>query len=127
MRVPLGAMGESQANAHRKFRPVSPFPAGRHKLVSVAIADCRLTFTTNFLLGFEPIVEIATIPFATETSLKKSTSNSHQTKLRPCGVSKSMLTSACEFAQDELLSQTADDMQTQIYPKSLEYMPGSTI
>jgi hypothetical protein len=38
-----------------------------------------------------------------------------------------MLTSACEFAQDELLSQTADDMQTQIYPKSLEYMPGSTI
>jgi hypothetical protein len=38
-----------------------------------------------------------------------------------------VLTSAGEFAQDELLSQTADDMQTQIYPKSLEYMPGSTI
>jgi hypothetical protein len=40
---------------------------------------------------------------------------------------KSMLPSACEFAQDELLRQTADDMQTQVYPKSLEYMPGSTI
>ena len=38
-----------------------------------------------------------------------------------------MLTSACEFVEDELLSQTANDMQTQIYPKSLEYMPGSTI
>ena len=38
-----------------------------------------------------------------------------------------MLTSAREFAEDELLSQTPDDMQTQIYPKSLEYMPGSTI
>ena len=50
-----------------------------------------------------------------------------QSKLHPCGGSKSVLTSACEFAQDELLGQTADDMQTQIYPKSLEYMPGSTI
>ena len=43
------------------------------------------------------------------------------------GVSKSMLASACEFAQDELLGQTADDMQTQVYPKRLEYMPGITI
>jgi hypothetical protein len=38
-----------------------------------------------------------------------------------------VLTSVGEFAQDKLLSQTADDMQTQVYPKSLEYMPGSTI
>ena len=44
-----------------------------------------------------------------------------------CEGSRSVLTSAREFAQDELLSQTADDMQTQVYPKSLEYMPGSTI
>ena len=50
-----------------------------------------------------------------------------QTRLRLCEGSKSVLPSTCEFAQDELLSQTADDMQTQIYPKSLEYMPGSTI
>jgi len=37
-----------------------------------------------------------------------------------------VLPSACEFAQDELLSQTANDMQTHVYPKSLEYMPGRT-
>jgi len=39
---------------------------------------------------------------------------------------KSMLPSACEFAKDELLSQTADDMQTHVYSKSLEYMRGRT-
>jgi hypothetical protein len=44
------------------FRPVSPLPAGRPKHVSVAV-DC--TFTSHFRLGFEPIVEIATILFAT--------------------------------------------------------------
>ena len=92
---PLGAIGESQANAHRNFRLMSPLPAGRHKLVSVAIAHCRLTITS-------------------------------QTKLHLCGVSKSMLTFACQFAENELLSQTADDMQTHVYPKSLEYMPGRT-
>ena len=48
-------------------------------------------------------------------------------KGRPCAGSKSMLTSAGEFAQDELLGQTADDMQTHVNPKSLEYMPRSTI
>ena len=37
-----------------------------------------------------------------------------------------MLTSACEFAEDELLSQTPDNMQTHVYSKSLEYMPGRT-
>jgi hypothetical protein len=33
---PLGAMGESQANAHRNFRTLSPLPGGQHKLVAVA-------------------------------------------------------------------------------------------
>ena len=37
---------------------------------------------------------------------------------------ESVLPSACEFAQDELLSETADDMQTHVDPKSLEYMAG---
>jgi hypothetical protein len=34
-------------------------------------------------------------------------------------------TSAGEFAQNELLGQTADDMQTHINPESFEYMSGS--
>jgi hypothetical protein len=34
---------------------------------------------------------------------------------------------ACEFGQNKFLSQTADDMETHVNPKTLEYMPGSTI
>ena len=64
---PFGAMGESPANAHRNFRPLSPLPTGRlNSFQWQSIADCRLTLTSHFRLGFEPIVEIATILFATE-------------------------------------------------------------
>jgi len=65
--------------------------------------------------------------FLQETPLKNSTSNLPSIQAPPMRGSKSMLTSAREFAQDELLSQTSDDMQTQVHPKRLEYMPGSTI
>lgn len=64
---PLGAMGESPANAHRNFRPCHRFRrTGINTFQWRSIADCRLTFTSHFRLGFEPIVEIATIFFATE-------------------------------------------------------------
>lgn len=64
---PFGAMGESPANAHRNVRPLSPLPTGRlNSFQWQSIADCRLTLTGHFRLGFEPIVEIATILFATE-------------------------------------------------------------
>ena len=105
-RLSLPRQFRSRYSRHRLRR------AGINSFQWRSIADCRSTFTSHFRLGFEPIVEIATIPFATKTSLRKSTSNSRQTKLRLCGVSKSMLTSACEFVEDELLSQTANDMQT---------------
>ena len=69
---PSGAMGESPANTHRIFAPCHRFRrAGINSFQWRSIADCRLTFTSHFRLGFDPIVEIVTIPFATETSLKK--------------------------------------------------------
>ena len=59
---PLGAMGESPANAHRNCRPCHRFRrAGINKFQWWSIADSRLTFTSHFRLGFEPIVKIAPI------------------------------------------------------------------
>jgi len=40
--------------------------------------------------------------------------------------STSMLTSTREFAQDELLDETAGDVQHHVYAKGLEYMAGRT-
>jgi len=40
--------------------------AGLNALQWRSIVECPLTLTSHFRLGFEPIVEIATIPFATE-------------------------------------------------------------
>jgi hypothetical protein len=37
MRVASWRVGGEPGDAHRDFRPLSPLPAGRHKLVSVAI------------------------------------------------------------------------------------------
>jgi len=63
---PLGALGESQATRIAIFAPCHRFRrAGINSFQWRSIADCRLTFASHFLLGFEPIVEIATIPFAT--------------------------------------------------------------
>ena len=38
-----------------------------------------------------------------------------------------VLAPACELAQNKLLSQTADHMETHVNPKCFEYVPGSTI
>jgi len=65
-------------------------------------------------------------PNQVRDQMRESAERENQTEAA-CERSTLVFTSTCEFAQDELLSQTADDMQTHIYPKSLEYMPGSTI
>jgi hypothetical protein len=62
---PLGAMGRAGPTRIAIFAPCHRCRrAGINSFRRRSIADCRLSFTSHFRLGFEPIVEIATIPFA---------------------------------------------------------------
>src|SRR4029077_13848897 len=82
----LARSGRARPTRIAIFAPCHHFrQAGINSFQWRSIADCRLTFTSYVRLGFEPIIEIATTPLP-RRQLLKSTSNSHETKHRPCGV-----------------------------------------
>ena len=122
-------------------------PAGLNRWAPVN-TDCQLAFesTCSFLLSRNCILRVLS-SFVTNRRTTSRRSRIHvwsyftdkrntlariarigtlivagEPQLRPYGGSKSVLTSACEFAQDELLGQTAHDVQAHVYSKGLEYM-----
>ena len=139
---PLGAMGKSPANAHRNFRPCHRFRrAGINTFQWRSIADSRLTFTSHFRLGFEPIVKIAPI-FSVAEFVKLvgtllnflfscSTDSASCRSSTRCGYrfftfllpyERLVLTFACKLVEDELLRQTSNNMQAHSDSKVLEYV-----
>jgi hypothetical protein len=64
----LARWGRARPTRIAIIAPLSPLPAGRHKLVAVAVDRwLSIVFTSHFRLIFEPIVEIATMLFAAQS------------------------------------------------------------
>ncbi len=59
---PIGAMGESPANAHRNFRPCHRFRrAGINTMYSAADGLLPISVSAHLRFSFKPIVKIAPI------------------------------------------------------------------